>query len=203
MGKHTAESGIAATALLLLFFLLGPDMKPNLMTSALFVIGVLFIGGSLDSYFKQVSAQTATPSHGTIASTAPGVTITGGDNVVSVGQIGGITARVVNINPPMNPELRILGKSEKDNTDGSHTAYIQTEVSSPITPGLLSVQIDAEGILNVSIAPPPTNGFSAIEMRNVSRGPSRFSAEIPSPRGKYDIVVTTRFAVPINLSASF
>lgn len=129
--------------------------------------------------------------------------ISGGENVVSVGQIGGITAREVTINPPLQPELRILAKAEVDNPDGSRTVTIKTEVASPITPGLLIVQIDAVGIQRVSIVPPAINGFSAMQLRNVQRGPNSFSAEIPAPRGQYDIVVQTNSTAPIILNATF
>jgi hypothetical protein len=80
---------------------------------------------------------------------------------------------------------------------------IKTEVASPITPGLLVVQIDAAGIQSVSIMPAPVNGVSTMNMRNIRRYPNSFSAEIPSPRGQYNIAVKTNSAVPINLSASF
>lgn len=133
----------------------------------------------------------------------PQVNISGGENVVSVGQIGGITARVVTINPPLQPELRILGKAEVDNPDGSHTVAIKTEVASPITPGLLIVQIDAVGIQRVSIEPQAINGFRTVQLRNVRRAPNSFSTEIPAPRGQYDIVVQTNSAVPIILKATF
>ena len=139
----------------------------------------------------------------TIGGAQPPVSISGGDNVVSIGQIGGITARIVTINPPMHPELRILEKSEIDNPDGTHTVIIKTEVASPITPGLLVVQIDAVGIRNVSIIPPPINGVSGIALRNVRRNPNSFSAEIQSPRGQYDIVIQTNSAAPISLNATF
>jgi hypothetical protein len=124
-------------------------------------------------------AQTQTTTGGT----QPQVSISGGDNVVSIGQIRGITAKIVTINPPLKPELRIIEKSEINNSDGTHTVTIKTEVSSPITPGLLAIQIDAVGICNVRIVPPPTDGFSAIQLRNVRRDQNSYSAEIPSPRG--------------------
>jgi hypothetical protein len=133
----------------------------------------------------------------------PQVNISGGENVVSVGQIGGITARVVTINPPLQPELRILGKAEVANPDGSHTVAIKTEVASPITPGLLIVQIDAVGIQRVNIVPQAINGVSTIQLRNVRSGTNSYSAEIPAPRGQYDIVVQTSSAVPIVLKATF
>ncbi len=154
--------------------------------------------------FGSASAQTATVSGGDKSvQGSPSVTISGGENVVSIGQIGGITARVVTINPPMNPELRITGKTQTDNPDGSSTVLIDAEVASPITPGLMILDIDAAGIQHVGIAPPPTDGFSVIEMRNVRRGENSFSAEIPSPRGKYMISVQTKTRVPISMNASF
>jgi hypothetical protein len=133
----------------------------------------------------------------------PQVSISGGDNVVSIGQIGGITAKTVTINPPLKPELRIIEKSEINNSDGTHTVTIKTEVASPITPGLLAVKIDAVGICNVRIVPPSTDGFSAIQLRNVRRDQNSYSAEIPSPRGQYDIMIQTNSAVPISLNATF
>jgi hypothetical protein len=133
----------------------------------------------------------------------PQITISGGDNVVSVGQIGGITARVVTINPPMKPELRIIGRTETDNQDGSHTVTIKTEVASPITPGLLIVQIRARGIRRVMIVPPSISGFSSIQLRNVSGSDSFYSAEIPSPNGQYDISVQTSAPTEIQLNATF
>ena len=132
------------------------------------------------------------------------VTITGGDNVVSVGQIGGITARTVTvINPPVTPEMRILGRQDVDNPDGSHTSVIKTQVAAPFTPGLLIIQIQADGLKDVRILPPPVGGVSSINLRNVRRFANSYSAEIPSPRGEYDISVTTDRPSDIRLAASF
>jgi hypothetical protein len=150
--------------------------------------------------FGSASAQT---DESKSAPGSPPVTISGGDNVVSIGQIGGITARTVTINPPMNPELRIIGKTDVDNPDGSRTITVETEVASPITPGLMIIQVGAAGLQQVSIAPPPTNGVAMIQMRNIRRNDNSFSAEIPSPRGKYNISIQTKAQVPIRLNASF
>jgi hypothetical protein len=170
----------------------------------LFIVGGLFGGAVLVGIGEWVHPISAVAQGSPAAGNSqPGVTISGGDNVVSVGQIGGITARVVTINPPLQPELRILGKSEMVNPDGSHTVTIRTEVASPITPGLLSVQIDADGIQRVSIAPSPINGVSMMQLRNVRREQNSYSAEIPAPRGQYDITVQTRSTVPITLNATF
>jgi hypothetical protein len=103
----------------------------------------------------------------------------------------------------MAPELRILEKFETVNPDGSHTVTLKTEVASPITPGLLIIQIDAAGIQRVSVMPPLTNGVSMMQLRNVRRSQNTYSAEIPSPHGQYDILVQTVSAVPISLNASF
>jgi len=137
----------------------------------------------------------------TISGAKPQVDISGGDNVVSIGQIGGITARVVNINPPAHPELRILGKTETDNPDGSHTVTIKTEVASPTTPGLLSLQINSAGIQSVNIITP--NGVSMVNLQNKRWNENLFYAEIPGPGGQYDIIIRTASAVPISLNAQF
>lgn len=139
------------------------------------------------------------------AATPPPVNITGGDNVVSVGQIGGITAREVTvINPPTVPELRILSREDINNPDGSHTVILRTQVASPITPGLLIIQIQADGMIkDVHILPPAVGGVSTINLRNVRRGSNYYYAEIPSPRGEYDIAITTAQRSNISLAASF
>jgi len=134
----------------------------------------------------------------------PPVMINGGDNVVSIGQIGGITAKVVNINPPPPaPELQVLSRIDAVNPDGSYTTNISTQVASPITPGLLVINIAADGLLGVSITPPPVDGVSAMSLRNVRRSDNAYSAEIPSPRGQYDITVRTRSKADITLNAMF
>ncbi len=184
------------------------DLPMVLQRIVLFCVGGL-IGGAtfvgIGEYIRPspASAQTAQGTGAGTSGNQPHVNISGGENVVSIGQIGGITARVVNINPPLQPELRILEKAEVNNPDGSHTVTIKTQVASPITPGLLIVQIDAIGLQRVSIAPPALNGVSMMKLRNVRREQNSFSAEIPAPRGQYDIVVKTNSAVPITLNATF
>jgi hypothetical protein len=170
----------------------------------LFLVGALLGGATLVGIGEWVHpGSTVAQGSPTTAGSQPQMTINGGDNVVSIGQIGGITARVVTINPPLQPELRILGKSEMVNPDGSHTVTIRTEVASPITPGLLAVRINADGLHRVSIAPPPINGVSMMQLRNVRHEQNSYSAEIPAPRGQYEITVQTMSAVPITLNATF
>lgn len=131
------------------------------------------------------------------------ITINGGDNVVSVGQIGGITARIVNITPPDRPEFRILSKSEEVNQDGSRSIKLEGEVVSPITPGLLELKISGAELLGVRVTSAPVNGVSTTNLRNVRSGPSEYSVEIPAPRGRYQIEVKTMSLSPIAVSASF
>ena len=135
---------------------------------------------------------------------APQVTITGGDNVVSVGQVGGITAREVTINnPATRPEFRVLGRKDVTNSDGTHTVSIIGAVASPIAPGLLSLQIHASGMRDANVMAAPVGGISMTNLRNVRKEPGLYSAEIPSPRGEYIITVVTAGMSDVKLSASF
>jgi hypothetical protein len=196
--------GLLPLCLACVFLASNGDLPVIPQRIVLFFVGALFGGTGLmgiGEWVRPGSAVAQGPS--AAGGSPPQITISGGDNVVSVGQIGGITARVVTINPPLQPELRILGKSEIVNPDGSHTVTIRTEVASPITPGLLAVQIDADGIQRVSIAPPAINGVSMMQLRNVRREQNYYSAEIPAPRGQYVITVQTSSAVPITLNATF
>jgi hypothetical protein len=145
---------------------------------------------------------TIPPDNPPPASSAP-ITITGGDNVVSVGQIGGITARTVTINPPMHPEFRILEKKESNNPDGSHTVDIIGDVASPITPGLLVLQVTAQGLRSVSVMPAPVGGMSGGTLRNKRQMSNFFSVEVSSPRGQYIISVVTAAPTNVQLDASF
>jgi hypothetical protein len=60
--KHTAEAGIVAGGLLILADAMGPSMKPNILAAGLFLIGVLFIGGSLDVWLRPSTAKAQTPT---------------------------------------------------------------------------------------------------------------------------------------------
>jgi hypothetical protein len=53
MGNHTAEAGVVAGILLLIADLTVPEMKPQIIASGLFLVGVLFIGASFDVWLKQ------------------------------------------------------------------------------------------------------------------------------------------------------
>lgn len=130
------------------------------------------------------------------------VTISGNDNVVSVGQIGGITAKTV-INQVVTPSLKILSKQEIDNTDGSHTVIYNTVVDAPFTPGLLFLQVQASGLMSVVIMPPAVGGVSTMFLRNKRFSTDFYSAEIPSPNGQYQISIKTAHRADIQLSAKF
>ncbi len=130
-------------------------------------------------------------------------TVSGGDNVFSVGQIGGITARTVTINPPIQPELRILSRTETVEADGSHLASIVVEVVSPITPGLLTIRIQASGLQIANVFAAPSGGVSSTIKRNTRFGAGVYSTEIQSPQGQYIITVRTTQPTDIRLDASF
>jgi hypothetical protein len=183
-----------------------PLPKREKMGFALLIIGAVAVVAGL-ALLQSAQDQGTSHSGGTAIpnnqSQTPYVNITGGDNVVSIGQISGITARVVNINPPITPELRILGTTEIDNPNGTHTVNIDTEVVAPFAPGLLAIQINADGLQNAMIAPPAAGGISSIQLRNSFMSNNYFSAEIPGARGRYIISVTTTKPTEIKLSASF
>jgi hypothetical protein len=139
-----------------------------------------------------------------VAQDSPAVNVTGNDNVVSVGQIGGITARTVTIvEQALRPEFRILQRQDSDMPDGSHVVALLGDVKSPITPGLLVIEIQASNLRNVTILPPPTGGVSTMSLRNKIVTANSFHAEIPAPRGQYVITIATAKATDISLGASF
>src|SRR5262245_25897352 len=180
--------------------------KREKMGFALLIIGAVAVVAGL-AFLQSAQGQGSSHSGGTAIpnnqSQTPYVNITGGDNVVSIGQISGITARVVNLNPPITPELRIIGTTETDNSDGTHTVNIETEAVTPFGAGLLAIQVNANGLQNAMIAPPAVGGISSIQLRNRYMNDTYFSAEIPSPRGRYIISITTVKPTEIKLSASF
>jgi hypothetical protein len=90
----------------------GPDMYAQNLTlgllgAAIGACALIWIGYVVRG--PDAQAQTTT------GGAQPQVSISGGGNVVSIGQIGGITAKIVTINPPLKPELRIIEKSELNN----------------------------------------------------------------------------------------
>lgn len=132
----------------------------------------------------------------------PPVNITGNENVVSIGQQGGITAKTV-INQAVAPSLHVLGQQESNGADGSHTVVLTTEVRAPFTPGLLAIQVVASGLRSVGIVPPAIGGVSTIMLRNKRTSPNSYYAEIPSPRGQYIISITTEHRTDIQIGAQF
>ena len=199
------SGGLLPLVFACMFLASNGDFPVTAQRVLLFCVGAL-IGGTFllgfGEWMRPIQAN-AQASKMSLNENQPQVVINGGGNVVSIGQIGGITAKIVNINPPLQPELRILGRMETVNPDGSHSVSIKTEVASLITPGLLIIRVDAAGLQDVSIVSAPINGVSMTQKRNVQRFQNSYSAEIPTPRGQYDIVVKTSYAVPISLSAEF
>jgi xanthosine utilization system XapX-like protein len=62
MGKHTAEAGIAAGILLIIADIMVPDMRPALPAAAMFLIGCLCIGASIDLWINQNKTGDKIPS---------------------------------------------------------------------------------------------------------------------------------------------
>ncbi len=164
----------------------------------------LFGAGGVDLIFTIGLIWFAFPRAEAQISTIPPVTVTGGDNVVSVGQIGGVTAREVTINNlPIKPEFRILERNDVENPDGTHTVTITGTVASPIAPGLLFLQIQAAGMQDAKVMAAPVGRLSTANVRNVRTEPGFYSTEIPSPHGDYIITVVTAGTHDVKLNASF
>ena len=89
------------------------------------------------------------------------------------------------------------------NPDGSYSTLIDVEVVAPFTPGNLGIQVQADGLLDAGIMAAPKNGVSMTNLRNVFRNANSYSAEVPSPYGRYTISVHTRAESPINLASHF
>ncbi len=164
---------------------------------------LLVFGGGASMLVAVVGIAFMLISSSRTAPAGSGPTITGsGTTVVSVGQTGGVTAGTY-VNQAIMPEFHILSKSDSQNQDGSTTTAINTEVVAPVTPGNLHINIGASGLEDVQIMPPPQNGVSSMEMRNVARSGTSFSADIPSPNGQYEITIRTDRKTPINLDSHF
>lgn len=132
------------------------------------------------------------------------IEVNGGENVISIGQIGGITAKNVLINSSTpEPKLQIKSRNEIINNDGSFSVNIDAMVISKLTPGLMKINISAFNIIDVRIMTPSIDGVSTIVMHNVHKSSNHFSAEIPGPHGQYNIFVRTASKTNIELDATF
>ncbi|MDZ5650423.1 hypothetical protein [Nitrospirillum sp. BR 11828] len=117
---------------------------------------------------------------------------------------GTINNYYVNSNQPPEPELKILSKTEEDNTDGSYTITYECFVDSKyITPAMMRVSIKANNLLYVAIIPQQRNGMSSIILHNVYRDSFKYEAEVQTPQGIYEIKVTTIRPEKVDLSAKF
>jgi hypothetical protein len=76
-------------------------------------------------------------------------------------------------------------------------------IEAPFSPGKLTVQVQADGLLGVDVFPPAVGGVITMEKRNVRKGPNFYSADIPSPGNQYEIIVRTKAKTPIGLGYSF
>lgn len=132
----------------------------------------------------------------------PDVKVGGANNVVSVGQAGGVTAGTY-VNQAVQPELRLLEQRDVVNSDGSHTTTFVVEVVAQVTPGVVVFDITADGILNVSIMPPPKGGVASINRSNVLRSHSHYHAELSAPRGRYIVSVQTGGQTAVKLNYEF
>jgi hypothetical protein len=132
----------------------------------------------------------------------PPVSVSGNNNVVSIGQTGGVTAGTY-INQVPQPELKLIEQKDVVNPDGTHTTTFTVDVVSQLTPAYLAIEIEAQGILSAGIMPPPTGGVAMMQLRNVRRSPEAYHAEMTSPRGRYFVTVSTIAQTPIKLNYQF
>jgi hypothetical protein len=130
------------------------------------------------------------------------VNITGNNNVVSLGQTGGITAGTY-INQALQPALKLVDQHDTINADGTHTTTFEIEVVSQLTPAFLAIDVAAQGIIGAQIMSPPVGGTSAMTLRNVRRSSTNYHAELTSPRGRYAITVQTASQTPVKLEYQF
>ena len=107
------------------------------------------------------------------------------------------------VNQMLAPVLRITEQSGHDNSDGTYTVDYQTRVEAAFSPGLLTIQIQAPGLIRVDIMPPAVNGAITMSLRNKRIMGDQFHAEIPSPFGQYKISVRTEKRADIRLDAMF
>jgi rRNA processing protein Gar1 len=134
-------------------------------------------------------AESGTPADNDKARNVP-VTINGNDNVVSFGQSGGITAGTYI--DQAKAELKLLGQKDQDNPDGSHTAVFAVGIEAPFTPGKLSIEVHADGLVGVSILPPAVGGIVTMQKYNVRQTSNSYSTDIPAPSKQYEISVQTK-----------
>jgi hypothetical protein len=85
------------------------------------------------------------------------------------------------------PEIRIVSEKETPNPDGTYSFKIGVQVVAEITPGKLTLQVIADGLLETNVMPQPIGGISASMQTNVLRYRGGFMTTIPSPSGVYYI----------------
>lgn len=171
----------------------------NLLLGAIGAIigaaGLIWIGYAFQGTTKAHTMNEASPPK-------EPVNIAGNNNVVSVGQKGGVTAGVY-VNQVHQPTLKLLDQHDAINADGSHTTTFEVEVVSQVTPAFLAVDIAAEDIIEIIIRPPSVGGISIMSLKNVQRSSIHYHAELSSPRGRYTITVQTGSQTPVKLDYQF
>jgi hypothetical protein len=163
-------------------------------------LGAVILTGTLKA-ITRAEAQGAEMTDKSKASDA-GVSITGSNNVVSVGQTGGVTAGTY-INQVPQPKLELIDQRDNINPDGTHTTTFTVEVVSELTPSFLAIDISAQGILGTQIMPPSQGGVAMMSLRNVRRSQTNYHAELTSPRGRYFVSVHTQGQTPVQLTYQF
>lgn len=127
-----------------------------------------------------------------------GVTISGSNNTVSIGQTGGVTAGTY-INQAVQPALKLVEEKDFENQDGTHTKVIRVAVASTHTPGRLLMKASGNGVLSGDVNPIDAG------IVNFSGGVEHggYKVAIQAPFGRYDVSVTTTVKTPINLDYAF
>lgn len=124
--------------------------------------------------------------------------VAGNDNVVSINQRGGITARNV-INQAPRPELVLLSDSWLQKDDGNFRKVVRVGIESPYAVGQLLLEATASDIVNGDIHP--------VDVAQIQFGSNiadtKYYVEVQNPTGRYDIVIDTKKKGPVQLTYAF
>jgi hypothetical protein len=123
------------------------------------------------------------------------ITISGSNNSVTIGHIGDVT-----ITSTPKPELRLGDAKVTQAQDGTYVTGIRADVIAPYTPGSLSIEAWAAGILGVSAVPQRT-GSNMVGHTGVR--PDFAFTTVMSPFGEYIIYVKTRSETNVQIKYRF
>jgi len=133
--------------------------------------------------------------------TDPPPSINGNCNVIGTNS-GTINCPTIQQTP--SPTLQPIRSTETDNADGTHVTKVLAVVVAPFAPGHLILQVLANDLISVGVAPDVgPNGVAGIALYNETWGPTAWQATINGPSGRYLIIVTTKAKTPIRFGASF